>query len=542
MSTSASRLGGSRGITSGPVLYRPKSYQLIPPRLAIDGQLAAKRNPNDRAMSETTHRTYRPQLAYYDMRVERRKQFPWQQQRDAFYRVETAIINKAFDTPELIPIFLRDEVVRGRRDAFAPQTIDTVKHWVQECRYWRAIGLSKPFYSEHQLRAFAWANHGNDLGRIQFSAAMSEAVKDLERALKRTNLGLDPNYVWDKWGPGGFVDGRRADYLPRFKYNAYMDPDGVDVTDEDVAGLVSHEQLKERYGSLIFGDTTPYQGAFLAPSNGIVELDDLPQPVIELYGRLRATSKAAPTQASQEDLRALLYIVAGVVPLSDAQGCQSWEALVALVAPARERLDLKVDAARLFHLPFRTVDDCRSLFEEKCAFPDFMRTPDKVITAAVLCLLDDIKRVVDGNGDWGVQLSGAVTDLQRREAIGDDAFKVWQALEGLILDRRRRLWMSRFVGDVHEEKALDHMLSNFARRTERPEADSSNATGMEFDREQEPIGRKVQRRVLESDKAGASKGPKLSFRERMAQKEEGNSETNPLYALQHAQFANMRAR
>ena len=66
------------------------------------------------------------------------------------------------------------------------------------------------------------------------------------------------------------------------------------------------------------------------------------------------------------------------------------------------------------------------------------------------------------------------------------------------MDLRRRTWATRFAGDANEEVTLDYLLENFGRRTEKVR--QVNTTGVEFDREHEPIGRQVQRRVLISDR------------------------------------------
>ncbi|RNC54545.1 hypothetical protein TcCL_ESM08012 [Trypanosoma cruzi] len=83
--------------------------------------------------------------------------------------------------------------------------------------------------------------------------------------------------------------------------------------------------------------------------------------------------------------------------------------------------------------------------------------------------------------------------------MGREAFLVYRHIEDAILDKRRRIWATRFAGEANEESTLDYLLENFGRRTEQTR--NVGTTGVEFDREQEPIGRQVQRRVLDSDKA-----------------------------------------
>jgi hypothetical protein len=155
-----------------------------------------------------------------------------------------------------------------------------------------------------------------------------------------------------------------------------------------------------------------------------------------------------------------------------------------------------VEAARLFGAS-RGVDELRTFYEEKCGFTDFLMTPDKDLTGATIALLEDMKFVVEQ--PWGPSVSRALTLAERSRVMTPEAFAVQNEIALLDQDHRRRLWNARFSGDANSEEALDYMLQNFARRTERPAG--SNEPGEDFDREMEPIGRKVQRRVLESDKA-----------------------------------------
>lgn len=127
-----------------------------------------------------------------------------------------------------------------------------------------------------------------------------------------------------------------------------------------------------------------------------------------------------------------------------------------------------------------------------------MYTPDKVITGAVLAYLADLRMVCTQRPTWGPELAKAVNDAQIEAAIGGDAFRVYKLAEDLALDKRRRMWATRFAGEANEERTLDYMLENFGRRTQKE--GNRGSMGTEFDREHEPIGRNVQRRVIDADR------------------------------------------
>jgi hypothetical protein len=252
------------------VKYRPGSHYLIPRRWTVGKELVTDILPNDTHPKEFSHRTFVPQKHYFDVNKRHvASTLEFEQRRFEFYEFETRMIWTAFDHPERLGMMFSDYAIRGYKDSFRSEWIDAALHWTKECRFWRCLGIHKPFYDENTLRVNCWANHGADIGRIQFSEAMNDAVMDLERAVKRKAQGLDPNYLWDLWGPVGFVDGRMTDFLPRAKGAEYIDPDGVDVTVEEIAPYCTQDALRERYAEFIFPDPAPYIGVFLVRSSSL---------------------------------------------------------------------------------------------------------------------------------------------------------------------------------------------------------------------------------------------------------------------------------
>lgn len=526
-------------------------FEYISPRDIIDpknsyvGKLMAPRTPFDKTPAEMSWRAMRAQPHFFEIPVRTRQPQPWQRAREDWYGVETKLIWAAFEAPERIPVLLRDEVIRGHRAVFEdPRWLDRALYWVKEARYWRAIGITKPFYDRDTLRAYAWANRGTAFGQPVINSAMRDAISDLERAKKRKDAGLDPNYIWDRWGPSGFVDGKRSDYLPRFSGNPYIDPDGVEVEADELAHITSHEQIRDRYGEFIWGDEAPFANSFstLAAAqaavatvvagsgsnltNGGLQIHDFRDGVRAFYYSLHLgpalpeSAGIAEVQAREEaqsritessdDIRCLIYCSTQLEPLQPkfedflektptAGGGNKWEAFKEFLAPIRQACDEKVDSCRLLHWCSRDVEQARQFFMEKCNFVDFMMTSDKVLTAASLCQLRAIKAIAASTAtEWGLPLCLSVTDKEKEEAIGVDAFAVWREFEDLCLDRSRRIFTQRFSEPASEEKTLDHLLTQFARRPNRTDRDP-NALGAEYDREVEPIGRTVQRRVLSSD-------------------------------------------
>ena len=492
--------------TPGKVInYKAGDFHLVPKKFTV-GKRIAVRSYLDRNRTELSDRTYMPQKNWfraYDLQDER---FQRDHERLSyrFYNLETKMIWKVFDTPELIGMLLHDETIKGNRDLYSEEFLDAALHYTREARYWRCIGITKPFYDKNTLRAHCWEDNGLQVGTLVVSQAMRHALMDLERAVRRKELGLEPNYLWDRWGPIGFIDGARSDYLPRFEHNPYVDPDGVDVTELDVLPFNTHEQIKERYSEFIEPDTTPFEHVFLSPGHGsLTTLADIPDK--EVAGLFKELKMKAGTPVAHDaaelapaDVRAMFYLSANPRWRALAEGKTSWEEVLDALQPVQAELDEKIDAARMLQNTRHSPERVRAFYEEKCGFHDFMYTPDKTITAAVLCYLTELRRICVETA-WGADLARCLTDVERVQVMGRDAFVVYRQIEDAILDKKRRLWASRFAGEAHEESTLDYLLENFGRRTERPK--NVGTTGVEFDREQEPIGRQVQRRVLDADKA-----------------------------------------
>ena len=558
---SCSRAQPRKGVP--PVqFYKKGSSQLIPKSDSIGRELVPKWGPEDDVTCNKSWRMLRPQQHFFEFPVHpfsgNYAEFThhWQLRSYDFFKTETPIINAAFDVPEMIGLVLRDEAIAGRRDAYSVKWLNSALHWIIEARYWRCLGISKPFYEPTILRPHAWTDSGTNIGRIQFSAAMKDAVRDMERAVKRKSLGLQPNYVWDNWGPNGFIhENQRHDFLPRYRHNPYVDPDGVDVTMEDIAEFNTHEIIRERYEDLINPDPYPYLGSFLSVSNGLIQLDSFNDELVQLYMKLigESDTKTIP-QISQDRVRSVLYlsVIAGLYE-EVQNNASTWAEAEAIIRPYRLKHDAKIDAARFIHHTSREKEEIRRFYEEKCGLLDFYHTNDKTLTAItiaqfadlkVLCgyelTADDLPPVTDGMreavgvqkkltggdndeqpdldrgdniyssvvkvdatkyADWGHKLCMALTDVEKERVMGTEAFNLWKELEDMDLELRHEKWINRFSGststDAKDEKTLDFMLSNFAKRPER--VLDPAAKGEEFDRETEPIGRKVQRRVLDSD-------------------------------------------
>ncbi|EAN77490.1 hypothetical protein, conserved [Trypanosoma brucei brucei TREU927] len=494
---------GGSATADGAVSYSKGSYHIVPKKYTV-GKRIAVRSYLDRNRTELSDRTYMPQKAWFEPYTPKKFDMEHQRISHNFYNLETKLIWTAFDTPELIGILLHDETIKGAPHLYDAEFLESAVHWTRESRYWRCIGITKPFYNKTTLRAQCWHDRGLQVGTLVFSQAMRDALMDLERAVRRKELGLEPNYVWDRWGPVGFIDGARTDHLPRFAHNPYVDPDGVEVTEVDIAPFNTHEQIKERYGAFIDPDLRPFEGVFRAPSHGALTLDDVPhQEAVRLYRDLMEKADMPVmlgngAEIPPMDLRALFHLSANPERMKAASELSSWREVRGMLAPVQEVCDEKVEALRLMENTRHDVARVRTFYEEKCGFSDFMRTPDKVITAAVLCYLQELQRICTER-DWGKPLARCLTDLERVNVMGKDAFLVYRHIEDAILDKKRRVWATRFAGEANEESTLDYLLENFGRRTEQTR--NVGTTGTEFDREQEPIGRQVQRRVLDSDKA-----------------------------------------
>lgn len=483
--------------------YKAGTFSLVPKKYTV-GQRIAVRGYEERNKTELSDRTYKPQKHWFSVSPPPKWSRPYEEEKHLFYNLETKLIWRCFDTPELVGMLLHDETIHGHPQLYSEAFLSAAVHWMKESRYWRCIGIHKPFFTEDTLRVHCWEDYGTQTGTWKMSMANQHALMDLERAYKRQELGLPPNYLWDQWGPIGMIDGSRADALPRFAHNPYVDPDGVDVTLLDVAPFTTHEQIRERYAAFIEPTPEQFDGCFLSLGNGPLTVSDLDPRVLQLFEALTNSQKSkgasSSAQLQHEDpsvVRTLLYLCAEPALLDQLGEISSWEELHQALQDKRLENDLKIDAARMLdntrHDPVRV----RRFYEEKCGFADFMRTNDKTITSAAMAYATDLLQLTTTQ-EWARPLAQAVNDLTRFQVMGPTAYRVYRVTEDLILDKQRRQWATRFAGEANEEASLDYLLENFGRRPERLK--SAGAPGAEFDREQEPIGRQVQRRVLDSDK------------------------------------------
>jgi hypothetical protein len=339
---------------------------------------------------------------------------------------------------------------------------------------------------------------------------MRHALMDLERAFKRQEAGLEPNYVWEHWSPSGNPDGSRHDFLPRFLHNQYRDPDGIEVAEVDVAAMTTHDAIKERYSQFITADPQPFSGCFLSSvTQGQLDLEDVHPDIANVF-RSAKEADGEPVVGSSvipTDMRTLMHLTADEDVLNQLGDVKTWKGIKDLLAEREAATNEKITAAHMLNSLRHDANRVRSFYEEACGFSSFSVTPDRVITGAVLAFLQDL-RTLAADRDWGKALAEAISDQQRETAIGSEAFGVYKAIEELTLDRRRRLWSTRFAGDANEERALDYLLEGFGKRSV-PQR-STGSLGNEFDREKEPIGRNVQRRVVDADRshslAAARKG------------------------------------
>jgi hypothetical protein len=493
----------------GAFHYKRGSYQMIPKKHTIDKKIAT-RGIADRSATEFSHRTYKPQKHFFQVAQHPSVVFDrnHQQAHHQFYHLETKLIWKAFDTPELIGILFHDETIRGHADMYSDAFLEAAEHWLTEARYWRCIGISKPFLNKDTLRVHCWEDYGAQTGTLRLSAAMRHALMDLERAVRRKELGLDPNYLWDKWGPSGFIDGSRSDYLPRFAQNPYVDPDGVDVTELDVAPFNTHEQIRERYWEFIAPNVEAVEGCFMSVGHGPLELEDVASTAVkELYLKLNPAAQgqnkngSGGTVVAPDDMRLLMYLSADPQLMDQLGSVEAWSDVVSALTGMASANNTKVDAARMLHNTRHEAERVRRFYEEKCGLLDFNNTSDKEITAAALSYIRSLRGLMAGDATsaWGRSVAECTSDYELYQSLGKTAYHAYRLSEDLILDKRRRMWATRFAGEANEEASLDYLLENFGRRPERRRGGTSSMGG-EFDREQEPIGRNVQRRVLDSDR------------------------------------------
>lgn len=64
-----------------------------------------------------------------------------------------------------------------------------------------------------------------------------------------------------------------------------------------------------------------------------------------------------------------------------------------MLEPIMDEHNIKVEAARMLQNTRHDVHRIRAFYEQKCGFHDFMYTPDKTITAAVLSYLSELHHV-----------------------------------------------------------------------------------------------------------------------------------------------------
>lgn len=505
-------------MTGKPISYRLGSTHLIPNHQRVGRKLTI-RGFRDMSITEKSHRTYRPQKHYFSVpsthvgdAIPKEKEFVLKRSEgegEYFHNIEHPLVEAAFHTPELISLKVADSVISGlgarlRRDIITPDLVENICFWLQECRYWRCLGITQPFLSTFVPRAYCWKNDGEDVGSMVLSAANRDAILDLERAVKRKEMGLAPNYAWDKWGPTGMIDGTKPDYLPRFRFNPLRDPDGVDVVPADILPYTTHDQLKERYGEFIVADPSPFVGVFMTPTTGGITIADLGDgSLVDFYVALKRGDGVRDEDINlgdASDMRVLTLLATNEEFAQSLGAAEKWSQVLEAVGDILPELLEKVEFARLLR---NTRDDptrVRRFYEEKCNFDDFMTTPDKESTGAVIGFWTEVKQLLESR-EWAMPMMNCRSDLERQSVMGPEAFAVYRTLEDSILDFRRRKWSTRFTGEANEEKTLDYMLENFGRRTEKPQAGRTNTTGEEFDREFEPIGRKVQRRIIGADKS-----------------------------------------
>lgn len=492
----------------GTVSYKAGDFFLVPKKHTI-GKRLSNWGYLDRNKTELSDRTFKPQKVWFEV-PDKPQLLRAHERRTLAFKLETKLIWAAFDTPELVSLLMHDETIRGAPELYSAEFLAQATHWVMECRYWRCIGISKPFFTPTRMRAHCWEDGGLQTGIVRQSMAMKHALMDLERAHKRQEAGLEPNYLWDSWTPSGMADGSRSDFLPRFRHNPYLDPDGVEVGEIDVAAMNTHEAIKERYGSFINADPAPFAGCFLGGmTHGQLDLDDVHPEILAVFKAAKEADgqPVTGTAVLPDDMRSLMHIAADEAILDQLGEAKSWKDIQGLLADREAATNEKISAAYLLNNTRHDANRVRSFYEEKCGFSSFAVTPDKAITGAVLAYLADMTTICVER-EWGRGLATALSDPQREAAIGPEAFRVYKTIEELTLDRRRRMWATRFAGDANEERALDYMLESFGKRqtSER----NKGSLGQEFDREKEPIGRQVQRRVVDADRshslANARKG------------------------------------
>ena len=355
---------------------------------------------------------------------------------------------------------------------------------------------------------------GPQIGAPKFSMPMVDALYDLEKAYRRKELGLPPNYRWEGWSPVGFRDGRMNDWLPRLPSMRWdPDPDGVVLRYEELGFVLDapentenpmavHEMLQKRYYEFIWTDTTEYDECFRETTGvgGLIARDVVLSPECESLGLT--------------DMRDRVYAAAlekHLYPRGISAG-RTKEQVQELIQKVRQDSDAKVEGMRLFYNASSDLDWIRGYIEERTGIGSFVHTPDRTLTQIIGRLLAEMHRVMT-EYEWGPALARCSTLYEYEKAIGPVPFEVAMAIQNANLDRRREKWNERFSGEGKEEQTLNMVLQKMSRRPQsQPDVNNS---GDQFDRETEPVGRHTQRRVLPADKQGG----KGKFWERREQKQ-----------------------
>ncbi|KNH09653.1 threonine--tRNA ligase [Perkinsela sp. CCAP 1560/4] len=491
--------------------YSPGQSSLIPRRWRDDNRATFLYPKEDMTLykySKHSERTWKPQLQWVNTDPPTHADLYWKQRSIDWKEIEKPMIELAFDKPEAIPIFLKDLVIRGHRDALSSKWLEKAIHWVHEARYWRTIGVYYPFYHDQCLRIHVWrygvlpnksdvVRKGPLIGAPLFSLPMIDAIYDLEKAHRREEIGLAPNYKWENWSPVGFNDGRPNDWLPRLPSMKWEpDPDGVVLNYEELDFLTEapqnvenplaiHEEMKKRYHKFIYTEKHYFDACFTScVSPGCLHPNDFKRyfPDIEM---------------PYENLRDMAYLVAyyenklgGGIENIDLPSFRQ------KLPELRKENDPKVEAVRLFYNCSSDIQWIRQYIEEKTGLVDFMNTTDKEITTIVEIILGEMRRIID-TYPWGAELAKCVTLSQYRAVVGDIPFHVAMQLQDASLNRRREEWNARFSGEGKDEQQLDFVLQKMSQRSNA--SAETNIYGTEFDREKEPVGRDTQRRVMYSD-------------------------------------------
>ena len=502
----------------------PGKTSLIPPRWKPDAMpnfLLPKEEFNCMNYAKRSDRTWQPQLQWVDTTPPLQARTEREQRSIDWIEKEKPLIELAFDKPEAIPLFLKDLFIRGYIDAMDAVWFEKAIYWTRETRYWRAIGIYYPFYHENRLRIHLWRfdvlpgqngtyDRGPIVGAPYISLPMIDAIYDLEKAHRRSEAGLAPNYRWENWTPNGFKDGQLNDWLPRLPSMRWdPDPDGVILGYEELDFILKapenkenpnslHEMLKKRYKAFIFADGEQYDCCFNdASSDGMLT----PHDFLNIFKTI-----ATPFSSLRDAAYAAAYMKHYK---REVQTTKEVEAFSHEILPRlRKENDCKVEAFRLFYNSSSDIHWIRRYIEEKTGIADVLTTPDKELTLIIGKLLTEMRNIITHHS-WGPALAQSTTLGEYQKVLGPIAYDVALRLQNAVTDRRREQWNQRFSGEGQEEQTLDLILQKMTQRTQS-RLDVNNL-GDQFDREREPVGRETQRRILPADKQGG----KGRFYERM---------------------------